>query len=126
MGITKVISIFQFLESSKHFLSIEYHVHIWQILPQRSYGVPSCQIKVWYKESNKYFCNIVEKYFHGNINERSSNKLSSPMSNLDILLCNQLFNTFKWRLFWHIVYTNKPIQVMFSSFACVRLIIVSD
>ena len=42
---------------SKHTLAIEYHVYIWQVSPHLSCG-DTCQIWIWLKESNRYFCKI--------------------------------------------------------------------
>ena len=58
---------------SKHTLDTEYHVCIWQVSPQLSCG-DTCQIWMWFKGSNSYFCKI-EKFAYGEINERS---FSSP------------------------------------------------
>ena len=54
---------------SKQTLAIEYHVYIWQVLPQLSCG-DTCQIWMWFRESNKYFRNI-ENFAYGEISERS-------------------------------------------------------
>ena len=54
---------------SKQTLAIEYHVYIWQVLPQLSCG-DTCQIWMWFRESNRYFCNI-EYFAYGEISERS-------------------------------------------------------
>ena len=73
VGVTKPIfsvplfSIFPLL--SKQTLAIEYHVYIWQVLPQLSCG-DTCQIWMWFRESNRYFCNI-EYFAYGEISERS-------------------------------------------------------
>ena len=53
----------------KHTLDIEYYVYIWQVSPQLSRG-DTCQIWMWFKESNSYFCKI-ENFAYGEINERS-------------------------------------------------------
>ena len=58
-----------FSESQKHTLAIEYHVYIWQVSPQLSCG-DTCQIWMWSKESNRYFCKI-ENFACGEISERS-------------------------------------------------------
>ena len=50
-------------------LAIEYHVHIWQVLPQLSCG-DTCQIWMWFKQCNRYFCEI-ENFAYGEIDERS-------------------------------------------------------
>ena len=42
---------------SKQMLAIEYHVYIWQVSPQLSCS-DTCQIWMWFKESNRYFCKI--------------------------------------------------------------------
>ena len=54
---------------SKQTLAIQYHVYIWQVLPQLSCG-DTCQIWMWFRESNRYFCNI-ENFAYGEISERS-------------------------------------------------------
>ena len=54
---------------SKQTLAIEYHVYIWQVLPQLSCG-DTCQIWMWFRESNRYFCKI-ENCAYGEISERS-------------------------------------------------------
>ena len=50
-------------------LAIEYHVFIWKVSPQLSCG-DTCQIWMWFEESNMYFCHI-ENFAYGEINERS-------------------------------------------------------
>ena len=50
-------------------LTTEYHVHIWQVLPQLSCG-DTCQIWMRCKECNRYFCEI-EIFAYGEIDERS-------------------------------------------------------
>ena len=59
----------KFSALSKHTLAIEYHVNIWQVLPQLSCG-DTCQIWMWFKESERNFCNI-ENFAYGEIDERS-------------------------------------------------------
>ena len=54
---------------SKPTLAIEYHVGIWQVSSQRSCG-DTCQIWMWFRESNRYFCKI-ENFAYGEISERS-------------------------------------------------------
>ena len=54
---------------SKQMLAIEYHVCIWQVSPQLSCG-DTCQIWMWLRESNRYFCKI-ENFAYGEISERS-------------------------------------------------------
>ena len=54
---------------SKQTSDIEYHVCIWQVSPQLSCG-DTCQIWKWFKESNRYFCQI-ENFDFGEFNERS-------------------------------------------------------
>ena len=58
-----------FLALSKHTLDIEYYVYIWRVSPQLSCG-DTCQIWMWFKESNSYLCKI-ENFACGEINERS-------------------------------------------------------
>ena len=50
-------------------LAIEYHVHTRQVLPQLSCG-DTCQIRMWFKECNRYFCEI-KNFAYGEIDERS-------------------------------------------------------
>ena len=50
-------------------LAIEYHNYIWQVLPQLSCG-DTCQIWMWFKESDRYFCKN-ENFAYGEINEKS-------------------------------------------------------
>ena len=64
-----------FSESQKHALAIEYHVYISQVSPQLSCG-DTCQIWMWSKESNRYFCKI-ENFACGEISERSLCRESS-------------------------------------------------
>ena len=54
---------------SKKMVAIEYHVYIWQVSPQLSCG-DTCQIWMWFMESNSYFCKI-ENFAYGEISERS-------------------------------------------------------
>ena len=79
VGVTKPISSIplfsSFSTSPKHTLAIEYHVYIWRVSPQLSCG-DTCQILMWFKESNRYFCKI-ETFDYGEINERS---FSNPHS----------------------------------------------
>ena len=55
--------------SPKYMLAIEYHVHIWQVLPQLSCG-DTCQIWISLKECSRPFCEI-ENFAYGEIDERS-------------------------------------------------------
>ena len=64
---------------SKQTLAIEYHVYIWQVSPQLSCG-DTCQIWMWFRESNRYFCKI-ENLAYGEISERS---FSNPHPRIDI------------------------------------------
>ena len=54
---------------SKHTSDIECHVYILQMSPWLSCG-DTCHIRMWFKESNRYFCKI-EKFAYGEINERN-------------------------------------------------------
>ena len=54
---------------SQQTLAIEYHVYIWQVSPQPSCG-DTCEIWMWFRESNRYFCKI-ENFAYGEISERS-------------------------------------------------------
>ena len=66
----------------KRTLAIEYHVYIWQVSPQLSCG-DTCQIWMWFKESNRYFCKI-ENFAYGEINEQS---FSNPDPCYALLCC---------------------------------------
>ena len=59
----------KFSTSPKYMLAIEYHVHIWQVLPQLSCG-DACQICMWFEECSRYLC-MIEKFAYVEINERS-------------------------------------------------------
>ena len=50
-------------------LDIEYHILIWQMLPQLSCG-ETCQIWMWFKECNRYFCKI-ENFPDGEIDKQT-------------------------------------------------------
>ena len=58
-----------FSSLSKNTLTVTYSVYIWQVLPQLSCG-DTCQILMWFEESNMYFCKI-ENFAYGEINEQS-------------------------------------------------------
>ena len=59
----------KFSSLSKHTLTVEYRVNIRQVSPQLSCG-DTCQIWMWFKESNMYFCEV-KNFAYGPINERS-------------------------------------------------------
>ena len=73
VGVTKPISsvpLFpKFSALLKNTLTVKYRVYIWQVSPQLSCG-DTCQIWMWFEESNMYFCEI-ENFAYGEINERS-------------------------------------------------------
>ena len=54
---------------SKQTLAFEYRIYIWQVSPQLNCG-DTCQIWMWFKESNMYFWHT-ENFAYGEINERS-------------------------------------------------------
>ena len=58
-----------FSGSPKHTLGIEYHIYIYQVSMQLSCS-DTCQIWMWLKESNKYFCKI-KNFAYGEISEQS-------------------------------------------------------
>ena len=58
-----------FSSLSKHTLAVKYRVYIWQVSPQLSCG-DTCQIWMWFEESNTYFCKI-ENFACVEINVRS-------------------------------------------------------
>ena len=99
-----------FSSLSKHTLEIEYHVYILQISLQHSCG-DTCQIWMWFRESNRYFCKI-ENFTHAEINERD---FSTPSPD-DIctragknMLCNQKISYAITRLVvktWHAIICN--------------------
>ena len=61
VGSTEPISAFPLISSSlslsKHWLRIENHVYIWQVLPWPRCG-DNRQIRKWFKEPSRYFCKI--------------------------------------------------------------------
>ena len=63
----------KFSALSKHALGIEYHLYIWQVLPQLICD-DTYQIWMWFEESNMYFCHM-ENFVYGQINER---RFSNP------------------------------------------------
>ena len=54
---------------SKHWIPIEYHVHIWRMSPQLSCG-DTRQIWKWFKELSRYICHIIN-VLNGEIKEWS-------------------------------------------------------
>ena len=83
-----------FSKSPKHTLAIEYHVYIWQVSPQLSCG-DTCQIWMWSKESNRYFCKI-ENFAYGEISERSfSNPTPGPLFMKKTLFCGKRKHHYK-------------------------------
>ena len=69
-GVTKSISsVLLFFHIPKQTSAIEYHVYIWHVSPQLSCS-GTCQICVWFKESDRYFCKI-KNFAYGEINERT-------------------------------------------------------
>ena len=86
VGVTKPISsvplFSNFSALSNHTLAIEYHVYIWQVSPQLSCG-DTCQIWMWFEESNIYFCQV-KNFAYEEINERSfSNPTPGKMADRD-------------------------------------------
>ena len=73
MPISPLIYFFEFSALCKHTFAIEYHVYISQVSPQLSCG-STCQIWMWFKESDRYSCKI-ENFSCGEINER---RFSNP------------------------------------------------
>ena len=70
-GLLSQLSPFRYLPHfpllSKQTLAIEHHVYIWQVSPQLSCG-DTCQIWMWFRESNRYFCKI-KNFAYGEISE---------------------------------------------------------
>ena len=61
----------KFSSLPKHTLTVKYRIYIWQVSPQLSCG-DTCQIWMWFKESNMYFCEIENfAYRSREINKRS-------------------------------------------------------
>ena len=70
--------------SQRYMLAIEYHVRIWQVLLQLSCS-DTCQIWMWFKECNRYFCEI-ENFAYGEIDERSfSNPHPSSLGSVCVI-----------------------------------------
>ena len=82
-------------------LAIEYHVHIWQVLPQLSCG-DTCQIWMWFKYFKRYFCEI-ENFAYGEIDERSFSNPQPWMRNYTykMMWCNYLSMPKRQRWFKH-------------------------
>ena len=74
---------FSFFNLAQHALAIEYHVYIWRMTPQLSCG-DTCKICMWFKESNRYSCEI-ENVDCRQIYEQSFSTLH-PMFNLLLYL----------------------------------------
>ena len=70
-----------FSSLSNHTLTAKYRIYIWQVSPQLSCG-DTCQIWMWFDESNMYFCET-ENFACGEINERSFS------------------NPHPWQMSWH-------------------------
>ena len=102
---------------SKHQFVLEYHVYIWQVSPQLSCG-DSCQIWMWLKESNSYFCKI-ENFAYGEINERSFSNPHPRAANLQkyvfrILWKNvRIFNNFSVSLNLFLIRLKTVIMATF-------------
>ena len=62
-----------------HTLAIEYHVCIWHVSPQLSFG-DTCQIWKWFKYSNSYFGEI-ENVAYGETNKRGFSNLHPRSGN---------------------------------------------
>ena len=79
VGVTKPIfiplysSFFCIAETHVGYFIIEYHDHIWQLLPPLSCD-DTCQISMWFKESNSYFCKI-KNFAYREISQR---RFSNP------------------------------------------------
>ena len=70
MGVTKpIFSVPLFSTVSAIVKTNEYRVYIWQVSPQLSCG-DTCQIWMWFRESNRYLCKI-ENFAYREISERS-------------------------------------------------------
>ena len=82
-----------FSSLSKHTLTVKYRIYIWQVSPQLSCG-DTCQIWMWFEESNMYFCES-ENFAYGEINERSFS------------------NTPAWLIpavYWYCVHPKSPLR----------------
>ena len=86
-GVTQPISVPLFFEFSallKYTLTMANQIHICQVLAQLSCG-DTCQIWMWFSESNSYFSKI-ENYTYGEINEWSFSN-PHPRSGTGIFWC---------------------------------------
>ena len=98
-----------FSESQKHALAIEYHIYIWQVSPQLSCG-DTCQIWMWSKESNRYFCKI-ENFACGEISQRSFSNPHTWTLSLNIglnMLPSDSIVSCQFRISTRIFYTWVP------------------
>ena len=76
---------------TNHTLAIEYHVDIWQVLPQLRCG-DTLQIWTWLEKYNMYFGHV-EKFAYGEINERSfSNPHPRSMTRMSTKNCQIVDN----------------------------------
>ena len=76
-----------FFQHCQTTLTIEYHVYIWRVSPQLSCG-DTCQIWMWFKESNRYFCKI-DNIVHRETHERN-------LSNHNLFLAMSSSNYHTW------------------------------
>ena len=88
-----------FSASPKCKLPIDYHIYFWQVSPQLSCG-DTCQIWMWYRESNWYFCKI-EKFAYGEIDERSFSNPQPCTSSWRIEFPHRYGNFMKKILEWY-------------------------
>ena len=88
---------------SKQTLAIEYHVYIWQVSPQLSCG-DTCQIWMWFRESNRYFCKI-KNFAYGEISERSFSNHHPWQIRCHTFSCNidmhTIFDCLNISAFWY-------------------------
>ena len=102
---------------SRQSLAIEYHVYIWQVSPQLSCG-DTCQIWMWFRESNRYFCKI-ENFAYGEISERS---LVTPTPEHQCWLLVNVVLSFK--LFLTKIWNNFCLKHSNDNVVCKKLIIL--
>ena len=77
----------------KQTLAIEYRVYIWQVSPQLSCG-DTCQILMWFRESNRYFCKIeillTEKLANGALVTPTPEHFSNLQHSIEVVLAEGL------------------------------------
>ena len=119
VGVTKPISsdplFSRFSAMWIYTLAIEYHVYAWQVWPL-SCG-DTCQIWLWLKEFNRYFCKI-ENFVYGEIIEGA---LVTPTPAQKVLSCPGMTDTNSWLLWGLSVHVQFIETIKLCSTKCTNL-----